>query len=384
MVRDILKSNWVISILLSFSFFLTGCDARIFKTNLMAKLPDEFQETDGTARILTREAGGEVKDEASLSIHSAPSPSKPLLGAATRLDPAKAIGLPKYKDFLLPQIIISSAGEVPIAVTAKFGGVAEEIRVVVPSGSYYVGLLPNFSMKWLGDNVTGGSVSVDMSVEGRWSRLRADDLFLKTNFTVTPPYLLPESKINPLIVSLVDTRAGKLPSTARVKEGDHVGWAEAMFYELLPLSQGKGVKESESHGGWISLRTVEKAIQDKNPTSLEMAAIWASLALRDSVPAWITFVGNEIFLFIGALPPDSNAFVISPQIFVKNGKGGGFFPFLEDSREAYVDSILNGKVADFLDVRDRLLFRDLPAKKSGGGGSPQPDTKNEEKINPFL
>lgn len=362
---------------------LSGCDSGWGPSlNVIAKVPSDFQETPGTSRIAPlKEIEHKENNTPRISVYRAPKANDPLLGAVLRLDQSKAVGREEYRDFLLPQIILSSFSEHPVALTAKFGGVAEDVRVIVPAGDFYVGLLPVFSMVWLGGITSGGEVNVDMSVEGRWSRLRADDSFLKVNFTVTPPLMFPEKNLNPLVISAIDTEAGGLPERPVIKEGDFWSWAEIMFYELIFLTQ-KTPKDDAVGKGLISLRSVEKVIENKDPSSTEMTLVWASLALRDNVPSWIAFIKNDTYLFLGALPPDKNAFVLSPKLFIKNGGVTNFSEFLKNSRSAYVDSVLKGEDASFLDTRDRFLFSDLrkpEAKKVQGGEK----TKSTDFKNPF-
>lgn len=365
------------------SLLLTGCDRLPLKFNLLAKTPEDFKETDNTARIAPQQVRSRHEGKPKLSVKSKPTADNPLLGAALRLDPIRAAEHPLYRQFLLPQIILSLGSDSPVAITANFGKVAEDVRVLVPAGQFHVGLLPLFSMGWLSEMRVGGAVNVDMSIEGRWSRLRADDLFLKVNFAVVPPSLFPKKHLNPLSISMIETKARGLPDAPTTRTGDYLSWTESIFYELLPYTQKKR-RANPTASGWVTLRSVENIVEAKDPTPLEMAILWGSLALRDGVPAWLTFVGDDVYLFVGGLPPDEKSFVLSPTIFLEAGGAGDFSKVLESSRNQYVDSILRGTDPDFIDTRDRFLFRDYPEKKERKIQAPDAPEEEAEQKNPFV
>lgn len=382
MSRLFSNERWRILFFLANASLLAGCGGWVPEFNLLAKTPDDFQETPGTSRIApVKKDPQEKRGKPEISLERRPTPENPLLGAVARLDHEKVTGRREYKEFLLPSIILSSISDHPVAVTATFGPAGDDIRVIVPSGDFHVGLLPKFSMSWLAGMSFGGAVNADMVVEGRWSRLRSDDLSLKINYVVTPPFTFPQKHLNPLVISLLDTQVGNLPEIGVIKKGDYLSWAELAYYELLPFSQGQQENKT-SIGGWVSLRSVSKILSGKNPSSLEMTILWASMALRDNVPAWLAFVEDDVFLFLGGLPPDKKAFVLAPEIFIKIGRTGDFSKFLELSREAYIESILKGHVARFVDVKDRLFFFDLPEEKSekDNDGKERPEKKID---NPF-
>lgn len=382
MSRLFSNERWRVLFFLANASMLSGCGWWVPEFNLLAKIPDDFQETTGTSRIAPAKRDPQERlGKPEISLERRPTPENPLLGAVARLDHEKVTGRREYREFLLPNIILSSASDHPVAVTATLGPAGDAIQVIVPSGDFHVGLLPKFSMSWLAGMSSGGAVNADMVVEGRWSRLRSDDLSLKINYVVTPPFTFPQKHLNPLVISLLDTQARNLPEIGVIEKLDYLSWAELAYYELLPFSQGQQ-KNKPAVGGWISLRSVSKILSGKDPSSLELTMLWASMALRDNVPAWLAFVEDDVFLFLGGLPPDKKAFVLAPEIFIKTGTTGNFSKFLELSREAYIESILKGHAASFVDVKDRLFFFDLPEEKSekDQGGK----ERGEKKIdNPF-
>ena len=360
---------------------LTGCGWFPEGSSILKGIPRDFEETAGTARILSQEGVLSEIRKPSLSVFQKPDFTNPLLGAVLRIDRERALQREEYRAFLLPQIILSSQGRHPIALTAKFGGVADEIRYLIPDGAFHVGLIPRFSKEWLSGLKSGGAISVDMTVDGVWSRLRVDDLFLKFNFAVTPPTLFPDKSLNPLVVSMLDEKETLLPPIGNGRINDVFRWAELLYYETIPLVGG-GKSGERNTTGWVSVRPVSDVIDSKDPTPLELAILWGSCALRDGIQSWLTFIDGEIFVFFGGRPPAKEGFVLSPAIFVNKSRELDFLRFAEVSRNAYADLILKGKTPAFVNIEDRRLFFDLAKQKTES--KQEQGEKDGSLKNPFL
>jgi hypothetical protein len=367
-----------------FLLALCGCDQLPSVESVMAGIPDEFTETAGDAKItpISDKKEGFKDKKTSLKFSQTPGIRDPFIGAELRLKRDLVAGNPSYKDFLLPKIILESRSQYRMGVTVNMGGSAKEIRTIVPSGAFYIGILPSFDQSWVAQIGDGGAVNVDMRVEGRWSKLRTEDVICGGRFSASSPFHLPLANLNPLLASLVEPSAENLPQVGLASRGKALLWMENAYYRFSAL--GFSTKEDKIQNGWITLRPWDEAVSSASASRLELAVFFASAAFRDGVPCWFAFGGEDIFLMMGALPPSESSYVFSTKTFLEKGDTDDFYSVLEKSRQDYVNLVTEGTKIHFLDTKERGYFYDLPKKprvedktnKQEGEQSVPPAVKN--------
>lgn len=358
----------------------TGCDFQGAAGRMIEEIPKDFKETAGDSKIAQQKTAVASLENPSLKISQIPGLSSPLCGAILRLDRNAAEGREEYREFLLPSIIIDSRNPHPSALTVQFGEAAGEVRTLVPAGGFHVGILPTFRPRWLATDWQGGARAVDIKVLSAWSRLRSDDLLTSGKVHVSSVYHFPAKHINPLVVSALDPNSKNLPEVAGPTGGRADVWAEAIFFETRLKGKGE-TGLSDNPEAWVFVRPPEVVSDADGATDLEAAVFVGSAALRDGIPCWLTFVGRDVFLMMGGLPPDEKSFVLSPSLLVSGAFRDSFEEFSRKSRDAYIDALTRAGTAKFLDVSDRKLFVDLPEAKriqaEAGRGEAQ------RKPNPF-
>jgi hypothetical protein len=366
-------------ILITVAVILTGCDQDFSIRRMLAGIPDDFTESGDHVRVTPANKPSAKKDgkEASLEFFQAPTAQNPFSGAELRIKRALVEGNPAYREFLLPKIVLQSRSPYQMALQVNLGGAASEIRAIVPGGDFYIGLLPSFNMDWVGGIEDGGAVNMDIRADGRWSKLRADDVSSRGRFSASSPSHIPRKHLNPLLASALEPSSEGLPGVGLAKRGGALMWMENAHYGLS-MRGWKSEKEN-MRNGWLRVRPVEKILDGNGVTATEFAVLWASMAVRDGIPCWFVFLNEEVFLMFGALPPSQESYVMSPTIFLDKGDKDDFYSLSERSRQSYVEILTKGAEPQYLSGEDRKFFYDLPARKKVTGGK----ATKEEPKNPF-
>jgi hypothetical protein len=369
-----------------------GCDRLgITAGDVISDLPENFQETLGTARIMPLDiSGGSIEKEGggkvgTLRFVRKSSTQDPYCGATLRLIPEKAEGRSEYRKFLLPRTIVEYAAPYPAAVTVELGDAAEEIRCIAPKGAHYIGLLPKFKQEWLVKIGQGGVADQVARVSAVWSRMRSEDLKVGGNLFVSSIYHYPRENFIPLFVSMVNPLESALPKIEAGGGGEGVErWVEGVLLQrIFPRVTKPKFVPGEDGRGWILLRPLGGILGDKDVSEIEAGILLASMAVRDGIPCWFAIFSDTVFLFLGGEPGGDGSYAFSIRKYLNGAGGGGFYEFMNESRSHYLGEATTKGEPKFVDAGDYRLFYPIPPTKSAEAGGGKSKSKGGAGGNPF-